>query len=154
MLRIGFYKGTSFYDRIVAYFSKSPYTHTCFINGNEKIEARLKIGVKKKSIFDYPGSWELEICEIAKMPEETGMAIWKWAESLVGITEYDLLGVIGTRLPLIPLHSKRRYFCSELVEAGLRKYDYALCPHTSTDKVVPSEQREASSLHLIETIRR
>jgi len=153
MLRIGFYKGTSFWDKIVAYFSKSPYTHTCLINGNEKIEARLDTGVVKTSIFNYPGKWELEIAEINMLPEETGMAIWKWAETLIG-KHYDILGAIGTRVPIFPIQSKRRWFCSELVESCLRKYDYSLCPYLSTDKTTPALQRLAGNIKIIEIIKK
>jgi len=151
MIYIGYYKGTSLFERIIRMFRHSSYTHACIISGEEKIEA-VKKGLRKTSKMNHPRKWVLEIYQVKGLTEEQANRIWEDAEKDCENNHgYDFPGVIRFRIPFIR-HSRRRYFCSEHVEDKFRKEGYILTPGKRPCDVAPDMQQKSSYLLLKETV--
>ena len=117
MVQLGFYKGNCPVYKLISWWTKSPYSHVCFIKNNMKIEAVFS-GVRKTKIDDFCGKWECDVYDIKDLTQEQSDAIWKLALSKVGC-HYDFMGIASIVFRFIK-QSVTRYFCSELVDGIIR----------------------------------
>lgn len=131
MLKVGFIRGGTWADFLIRCWQGDPFdgiSHSCLLNGNEKIEAIAGAGVRKTFRLDYPGRSDLVICNISGMDEKRSRDAWAMAESYIGL-KYDWLGVFGI-LGGFRLEDPGRMFCSELVETVLRSVGIPLTDPT------------------------
>ena len=109
-LQIGLYQGTSFLDWLVRIFTRSKYSHVCFISNDNKLEAIAGKGVRFANIMSYDGKWKLDIYDI-DISEQKQAEIWVTAYKMID-KGYDYAGVAHFVFRLFK-QDPQKYFCSE-----------------------------------------
>ena len=122
-MKIAFYKGRSTpYDKLVQWWTKSPYSHAeliledlgggFYLSGSASFRDS---GVREKVIYFRPDRWD--ILEIEVKDEAFSKA---WFRTNYG-AKYDLWGQLGVIGPV--KDNPKKYWCSEAIAAALQLVD-------------------------------
>ena len=124
-LKAAFYRGTrpglaGIYNRLVRWWTKSPYSHVELIfydgvkcaGGLAASASNMDGGVRTK-VIDF----DLARWDFIELPDELAERAWQWFRDHDG-APYDLVGNLQFVLAPVP-HSQTRWFCSEAVAAAL-----------------------------------
>ena len=119
-MKIAFYKGrTRLFDRLVQWWTRSPYSHCEIVFDSHPVEAgtlcasssKLDGGVRFKIIELKPERWD-----IIDLPLSDENAAFDWFLLHSG-EGYDVLGLLGFVLPIVDRSNK--WFCSEACAQAL-----------------------------------
>lgn len=149
MIRVIAYKGETFFDRLIRRWTRSEYSHVALMCGEEIIEARINVGVRKTRWNNHtPCNYDVfDITPLITGAQET--IIWQTAEKEIG-KDYDLMGLLGFASKT-GLHSKRRWFCSELVSYACAAGSVLVAQHTPHQLVSPEMLVKSKALKLVQS---
>ena len=141
------YKGESFFDRLIRRWTKSEYSHVALLRGEEIIEAKILVGVRKTRWTNHkPCSYDVfDIVQAITKTQDD--AIWKAAESQIG-KDYDLIGLLGYASKT-GINARSKWFCSELVAWACAAGSVLLCPYQPHSLVSPETVVKSKALKLV-----
>jgi len=136
-LQVVAYEGQTKYDWMVKSRTFSPITHIALKLGDSKIEAMPFIGVREITWMTFPTPYTAYVVPIKGITEQQSKIVWEWLLTQEG-KGYDYWGVFGYTIWIGRIHERNKWFCSELVEAALRKVDIVMTPGFAPCKVSPA----------------
>lgn len=137
-------RGTAVYDRLIAWYSRSPYTHAEFHWPLTAREPKTFFGaqpgggvaVRPADYLDKASNgWT---CFSVNLEHKQVVSLRSWLESQRGLP-YDFRAIANMLVPLG--RSRKRWFCSELVYFALASVGLALLrvPEKQSDTITPRD---------------
>ena len=149
------YKGTSFIDKVILFFSRGGYSHASVLfNDDTTIEAKpLKKVHRCNSVMDgLTCNTKIDIFEVYTTKSQDRI-IKDFLTEQLG-KSYDYLGIFGFILYTTEEKRKRRskWFCSELVTAAFKKAGVNLLDRVDVWKVSPTILSYSTKLNQRDTL--
>lgn len=141
-----FYRGgRGFYSKLIAFWCRSDITHVQVrLSDRETYSAETDDGVVKVHFINYdPKDWIVIRLIVSELDEAN---LWDFLESELG-TKYDWKGIFLSQVFGLRREHPDRWFCSELVYAGLKLIDkgrgmYLPTPYKKPHEVSPAQLYE------------
>lgn len=143
---------TNLYGRLIAWATRSPFSHVALYAGDGYI-IESNAFVRTRQIYRKDFYDEYEIMTHPTLSEEEREAIVAYAIERIG-ARYDYLQILAIIIRMITgLHislfdQPHRYICTELIGKAYASIGVSLLPHIPTDSVSPSELRLSYILRL------
>jgi hypothetical protein len=120
--RLAFYKAKNgdIFDKLIAWWTRSPYSHCEIVIGNKWYSSSPRDGRVRKAIIEpNPDSWDYIDVPMNTMDEVLVETLFKKYDG----AKYDFMGILLSQILPLGMHSKSKWFCSEICAYVLQNVD-------------------------------